>query len=52
VPLEEAAASGVTAHLWALVFVAGFGVLGWAVVLVRGANGGEAETEDRGRSQG
>ena len=34
VPLQEAAASGLAAHLWGLLFAAFFGVLGWAALTV------------------
>jgi uncharacterized protein (TIRG00374 family) len=34
IPLAEAAATGVAAHLWALVIAAAFGAVAWAVVLV------------------
>jgi hypothetical protein len=32
VPVEDAAASGVAAHLWALLFAGGYGAAGWAAV--------------------
>jgi len=35
VPLDEAAASGLAAHLWGLVFVAVFGAVAWALLARR-----------------
>jgi len=32
VPVQMAAASGLAAHLWGLIFAAFFGVLGWAAL--------------------
>lgn len=37
IPMQVAAASGLAAHLWGLVFAAFFGVLGWAVLSLRGS---------------
>ena len=34
-PLEEAARSGLAAHLWALAFAAAFGSVAWALVILR-----------------
>lgn len=36
VPLEVAAASGLAAHLWGLIFAAFFGVVGWAALSYAG----------------
>jgi len=36
VPAQTAAASGLAAHLWGLVFAAFFGIAGWAVLSARG----------------
>jgi uncharacterized protein (TIRG00374 family) len=38
VPVETAAASGLAAHLWGLVFAACFGILGWAALSILGVN--------------
>jgi uncharacterized membrane protein YbhN (UPF0104 family) len=35
VPLDVAAATGLAAHLWGLVFAAVFGAVGWAVLSTR-----------------
>lgn len=36
VPVEVAAASGLAAHLWGLIFAAFYGILGWAALSIRG----------------
>jgi len=35
IPLQDAAATGLAAHLWGLAFAAGFGFVAWTVLLVR-----------------
>ena len=37
VPAQTAAASGLAAHLWGLIFAAFFGIAGWAVLSARGS---------------
>jgi uncharacterized protein (TIRG00374 family) len=36
VPVQVAAASGLAAHLWGLIFAAFFGIVGWAALSVKG----------------
>ncbi len=36
VPVQVAAASGLAAHLWGLIFAAFFGIVGWAALSIKG----------------